>query len=89
MIPIAKGYVISVGRKRFWCRLKIRGKDYDAEVEIAKLSDRERPLLCEGAYIMLLKGGSWRFLRLKPLTKKEIKAARKKGAELAKAIGWS
>jgi hypothetical protein len=56
---------------------------------ISKLSERERPLLREGAYVWLLKGGTLRFLRLKPLTKSQIAAVRRAGTELARRIGWA
>ncbi len=84
MKPILQGYVTMVLRKYFWCRLGKPGckyTEYEAQIEIAKLSERERKLLRQGAYISLLKGGTWRFNRLK-WTKKEIKAAMIRGAAL-------
>ena len=80
MQPTAKGYVISVHRKYFWCRFDYKEKSFDAEIAIAQLSKRERPFLEEGAYIFFLKGGSLRFNRTK-WTKKEIEKA-KKSAEV-------
>lgn len=82
MKPIAKGYVTDIARKYFWCQLRIGDEDVVAKVAISKLSSRERPLLAEGAYLVLLKGGTWRFLRLKPWTRKEIEAARTRAKKM-------
>lgn len=91
MKPIMQGYVTMVLRKYFWCRLGKPGDkhpDYEAQVEIEKLLPRERKRLQEGAYIVLLKGGTWRFLRIKPFTQKEIKAVKARAAKRFAEIGW-
>ena len=85
MKPIAQGYIISVHRKNFWCRLEYDGKSYDAEVSISKLSPRERSFLEEGAYISFLKGGSIRFNRVR-WTKKDIADAEKRAKILLEQL---
>jgi len=91
MKPIAKGYVLSVGSKSFWCRLKMcdTQDEVEAQVAIAKLPERERRLLTVGAYLQLLKGGTWRFLRLKPWTQREIREAKQRARETARALGFA
>ena len=91
MRSILTGYVLSVGRKTFWCRLHEPGKkkhSLEANVAISKLTAREKPFLKVGAYVSLLKGGTWRFVRLRPWSRREVMAAKARAAELAKAFGW-
>jgi hypothetical protein len=88
MKPILQGYVTMVGRKTFWCRLARPGQrytEYEAQVEMAKLTERERTFIHEGAYLSLLKGGTWRFSRLM-WRKKDIEAFKARGAKLFNAL---
>ena len=90
MKPIAMGYVLSVGRKTFWCRMAVKEPwDYanmECQIDIAKLSKKERPLLQHGAYVSILKGGTIRFSRIKGFTKKEIAKAMAEAEKLTKAL---
>jgi len=84
MKPIACGYVVKVCRKTFYWRFLTEnglGVVHEAQVLIAKLSAKELPFLRAGAYLNLLKGGSFRFSRLK-WTKLEIKEALDRAKEL-------
>ena len=81
MKPIAKGFVLSVHKKTFWCRLMLEDKkQIEAQISIDKLTDREKLFLEEGAYVSILKGGSIRFNRLK-WKRKDIEAAKKSANE--------
>lgn len=88
MKPIARGYVISVGRRYFWWHFTVgRGLnvEHEAQVAIAKLSPRERPFLAEGAYLNLLKGGTFRFCRLR-WKARDLDRARKRANRLFRKL---
>lgn len=95
MKMIAKGWVdeIDISKNVFWCRLSIEengiiSDDCNclAEIDIDKLSKRERPLLDIGMYICILKGGTIRFMRIPGYTKKQIRLARAKAIKLSKFL---
>jgi hypothetical protein len=82
MKPIASGYVFQVSKKTFWCRLETNDHQIiDAQIEIDKIAEKERPLLSTGAYMHILKGGSIRFIRLR-WSKKEIEDAQRRASNL-------
>ena len=84
MKPIACGYVTKVCRKTFyWHFLTDRNLsiEHEAQVAISKLSAKELPFLCEGAFLNLLKNGQFRFSRLK-WTKWELGEAQKHARDL-------
>jgi len=87
MKAIAKGYVLSVERKYFWCRLEIEENTYDAQIAIDKLGKHEKSFLQQGAYLSILKGGSIRFSRLR-WKKKDIVLAKKRAEKIWKNI-WN
>jgi hypothetical protein len=65
---IAKGYVLSVHPKTFWWRFRLQrglGVWHDGQVFRRKLGKRERPFLQPDAYVSLLKGGTFRFSRVR------------------------
>jgi hypothetical protein len=90
MKPIAKGFVESVKRTTFWCRMSTEApwKDTNLECQIYKhkLSKRELPFLEDGAYIAILKGGTLRFSRIRGWTKKEIEQAKMRAAKRYKEM---
>ena len=79
---IAKGYVTDVGRKYFWARMTIDGDTIDVKAPIARLPLREKPLLASGAFLYLLKRGTFRFVRFQPMTKREIERGKSEAKEL-------
>lgn len=84
MKAIATGYVSKICRKTFYWRFKLSSglnTTHEGQVRISKLNLRERKLLSDGAYLSLLKGGTFRFLRHK-ITKREVKAAMKRAHSL-------
>ena len=88
MKPIARGYVLSVARKTFWWRFKTAsgfGVPHDGQVRIDQLSQRERPFLAPGAYLDLLRGGTFRFSRAR-WKKRDIERAKKRAHRLFTSI---
>lgn len=85
MKVIASGHVFDINVTSFWCRMETQdGNRFDAEIDIDKLSKRERPLLAEGAYVSILKGGTIRFTRTKPWLLREIVNAKKQAKKWEK-----
>jgi hypothetical protein len=90
MKPIAMGYVLSVGRKTFWCRMAVKEPweypNMECQIDMSKLSNKERPFLQRGAYMSILKGGTIRFSRKRGWTRKEVAKAKAEATELHKAL---
>jgi hypothetical protein len=85
---IARGYVTEVHRNYFWSRLQLRNRPrepLEAKIAQSKLSKRERSLLADGAYFLILKTGAIHFLRLR-ITKAQIERAKKRGHELVNEL---
>ena len=84
------GHVFSVGRKTFWCRMALSvpwdNDNMECQIDMVKLSKRERPFLQRGAYVSILKGGTIRFSRIKGWTKKEITHAKAEAEVLHKTL---
>jgi len=97
MKPIAEGYVDGIKRKTFWCTMEFTDKNihnvfrFEAQIYKSKLSKTEAPFLCEGAYMMILKGGTIRFNRGAKITKKQIREAEERARKICKDwenLGW-
>lgn len=88
------GYVISIGRKYFWARLKFRTEDhdeYDVQMPIARVTKRDRNVFQPGA-IFVARIRKWRAtLRFshRRWTAAELNEARSRARELIKHFAHS